>query len=231
MSKEQKKFAPTLLTRNRSILFCLIIVPLLVILTLSSDTVWGTDNAYANVTFIAQACNGDLNGDGQIDTTDIPLMANAVLTINGSDLCADLNEDQAINSLDLQSLVNLILNPPIPGNAYYIAPTGSDTNDGSLERPWATVKHAWRNSGRGDTVYVRQGTYSEGRDIWLAGGNGNEAEFWTIKAYPGETANFTNARFIADDDYIRIQGLTLTGSSFMQAVSWDDLHDHIEKLP
>jgi parallel beta-helix repeat protein len=230
MFTEQEKNKPRLLTRNIWGLFSIFIIPLLVIVTVSSDTYWSPNRAYAYTGFSTQACNGDLNQDGQIDDSDLPLLAIAVLTNNTSGLCADLNEDQAVNSLDLQHLVNLILNPLIPGNAYYIAPNGSDSNDGSLERPWATVMHAWRNSGRGDTVYVRQGSYSEGRDIWLAGGNGNEAEYWTLRAYPGETATFTNARFIADSDYIRIQGLTLTGSSYMQAVSWDDLHNHIEFL-
>jgi parallel beta-helix repeat protein len=230
MFTEQEKNKLRFLTRNRSLLLCILIIPLLITLSVSANTRWGTDRAYANIGLSAQACSGDLNGDDQIDDADLPLMVNAILTNNASGHCADLNEDQLVNSIDLQHLVNLILNPPTPGNAYYIAPNGSDSNDGSLERPWATVMHAWRNSGRGDTVYVRQGSYSEGRDIWLAGGNGNEAEYWTLRAYPGETATFTNARFIADNDYIRIQGLTLTGSSYMQAVSWDDLHNHIEFL-
>jgi parallel beta-helix repeat protein len=219
--------------KRRIHLFVLLLMMIIGILFLSASDPpnnWGVILASAKVGVAASACNGDLNQDGQIDALDLPLMTNAILTNNASGLCADLNEDQALNSLDLQYLVNLVLNPPTPGNVYYIAPNGSDSNDGSLERPWATIKHAWRNSGRGDTVYVRQGTYSEGRDIWLTGGNGNEAEFWTLKAYPGETATFTNARLMADADYIRFQGLTLTGSSFMQALSWSGLHNHIEFL-
>jgi hypothetical protein len=113
---------------------------------------------------------------------------------------------------------------------YYIAPSGNDGNNGSISSPWHTVKYAWSHSGGGDTVLVRGGTYSEGRDIWLVGGSGGQSkQFWTLKAYPGEDAIFSNGRFIADDAYIRIQGLHLTKTSILQAVRWTDgIHEHIE---
>ena len=115
-------------------------------------------------------------------------------------------------------------------DSYYIATSGNDSNNGSLSSPWRTIKHAWRNSGGGDTVFIRGGTYSGG-EIWLQNsnqGNGIANQFWTLKAYSGEVPNFTNARFIIDADYVRVQGLYLTGSSFIQSVSWGGMHDHIE---
>jgi hypothetical protein len=220
------------MTKRRILYFVAFLIMIIGVFFLSASeylSKGGAIHASAKIGIAASACNGDLNQDGQINASDLPLMANAILTNNASGLCVDLNEDQEVDSLDLQLLVNRILNPQVE-NAYYIAPNGSDSNDGSIERPWATIKHAWKNSGRGDTVYVRQGTYSEGRDIWLTGGNGNEAKFWTLRSYPGETATFTNARLMADADYIRFQGLTLTGSSFMQALSWGGMHTHIEFL-
>ncbi len=118
----------------------------------------------------------------------------------------------------------------VSAESYYIALTGSDIHDGSLSAPWRTIEHAWRNSTGGDTVFVRSGNYSE-KQIWLVAsqrGIGNKNTFWTLINYPGETCVFTDTRFIIDDDYVRIQGLQLTGSSFIQAVSWSGLHEHVE---
>jgi len=117
-------------------------------------------------------------------------------------------------------------------DTYYISPTGNDNNPGSLTSPWHTVGHAWRNSGGGDTILVRAGTYSEVQ-LWFhmnSQGSTNEQQLWTLKAYPGEVPVFTDTRFIVDGDYIRIQGLHLTGTSFIQAVSWAGMHEHIEFL-
>ena len=45
------------------------------------------------------------------------------------------------------------------GKTYYVAPTGSDSNDGSLAAPFATIQRASRAVAAGDTVIVRDGTY------------------------------------------------------------------------
>jgi len=115
---------------------------------------------------------------------------------------------------------------------YYIATSGNDSNNGTISSPWKTVKHVWRNSGGGDTVFVREGTYNES-EIWLQAstrGKGIESQFWTLMSYPGEIATFTNSRFIADADYVCIQGLHLTGTSYLESVSWGGMHERIEFL-
>jgi parallel beta-helix repeat protein len=45
------------------------------------------------------------------------------------------------------------------GNDYYVAPNGSDSNDGAACRPWATIQHADGVVQPGDTVHVAPGTY------------------------------------------------------------------------
>ncbi len=44
---------------------------------------------------------------------------------------------------------------------YYVAKTGSDTNNGSASAPWLTIGHAALEAQAGSTVYVGAGTYSE----------------------------------------------------------------------
>ena len=44
---------------------------------------------------------------------------------------------------------------------YYVAKTGSDSNNGSASAPWLTIAHAALEAQAGSTVYVGAGTYSE----------------------------------------------------------------------
>ncbi len=47
---------------------------------------------------------------------------------------------------------------------FFVAPTGSDANAGSLESPFATIQRGERTAAPGDTVYVRGGTYAMSED-------------------------------------------------------------------
>ncbi len=47
------------------------------------------------------------------------------------------------------------------GNSYYMAPTGSDSNSGTISAPWKTITYAVAKLKAGDTLYARGGTYSE----------------------------------------------------------------------
>ncbi len=44
---------------------------------------------------------------------------------------------------------------------YYVATTGNNSNPGTEEQPWRTVAYAARQLFAGDTVYVKNGTYTE----------------------------------------------------------------------
>lgn len=46
------------------------------------------------------------------------------------------------------------------GTTYYVAPTGSDTNPGTIAAPFKTLQHAATIAVAGDTVLARQGTYN-----------------------------------------------------------------------
>ncbi len=102
----------------------------------------------------------------------------------------------------------------IEGNAYFVAPEGSDSNDGSIDSPWATISYAVKKTGAGDTVYLREGTYTEEvvlRGDWGAGGK--NGQFWTLEAYPGETAVIKgNKMKLYMVGYVRIKGLRFENS-------------------
>jgi hypothetical protein len=63
---------------------------------------------------------------------------------------------------------------------FFVAPDGMDTNDGTLEKPWATISKAQSSAGKNGFIYVKSGNYSISNwDI-----NSNSPGKWF--AYPGE---------------------------------------------
>jgi hypothetical protein len=72
------------------------------------------------------------------------------------------------------------------GTEYYLSPTGSDSNSGTLNSPWQTLTHALGQLGPGDILYLREGTYYEsGIKTAL---QGTASAPITIQSYPGERA-------------------------------------------
>ncbi len=68
---------------------------------------------------------------------------------------------------------------------YYVSPSGSDTNVGSIDQPFLKIQKAATIMQPGDTCYIRAGTYRE----WVRPARGGTSETQRIvyKAYPGET--------------------------------------------
>lgn len=72
-------------------------------------------------------------------------------------------------------------------NTYYVAPTGSsDSNNGSIGAPFATIGKAVGVAAAGDTIYMRGGTYNLASRVQIskAGTSTNRLHLF---AYPGET--------------------------------------------
>ncbi|MFN3762071.1 MAG: right-handed parallel beta-helix repeat-containing protein, partial [Anaerolineae bacterium] len=46
-----------------------------------------------------------------------------------------------------------------PGQTYYVAPNGSDSNPGTREQPWATPGYGSRQLTPGDTLVILGGRY------------------------------------------------------------------------
>jgi parallel beta-helix repeat protein len=66
-------------------------------------------------------------------------------------------------------------------SAYYVAPTGSDTNAGTSAAPWATLQHAVDSVLPGDKIEILSGTYQGCR----IGSSGTAAAPCTLEAAPG----------------------------------------------
>ncbi|WP_102692270.1 right-handed parallel beta-helix repeat-containing protein [Rummeliibacillus pycnus] len=67
---------------------------------------------------------------------------------------------------------------------FYVSENGDDSNLGTINAPWRTIQKAANSLKAGETVYVREGIYSEFVKINNSGTK--EAGDITFKAYPGE---------------------------------------------
>lgn len=126
--------------------------------------------------------------------------------------------------LFLITAVVLIVSPIMPlGNSraaaastYYVSIDGSDANPGSNAAPWATFSHAFSVMSPGDTLIVKDGTYTQRIEDPVSG---TPASYTTIAAehdggvvIDGSNAGqWENALDIYDRRYIRIEGMKFRG--------------------
>lgn len=98
--------------------------------------------------------------------------------------------------------------------SFYVAPTGSDANPGTISAPWRTLQHAADAAPAGAVVYLRAGTYA-GATISRSGAAGDPT---TYAAYPGERptvrgdASHTKVVQVSGAHDVAIDGLTISGA-------------------
>lgn len=103
--------------------------------------------------------------------------------------------------------------PPVSGQTYYIAPDGSDTNDGqSLNAPFKTFVYALEQLQAGDILYARGGTYAE-RVTGVSLNPGQSNARITVKAYPNEKPVVKGLFWMKTPVYWTFDGINVT---------WDD---------
>ena len=116
--------------------------------------------------------------------------------------------DEFLKSDEFKNIKESFLEPS--GDAIYVAVNGSDSNDGSKQRPYKTIQKAANLAKPGDTVYIRGGTY-KGR-IYIHN-SGSKGKYITIRNYPGETPVITR-----DDNDFNYQTILLSGSSYIKII-------------
>jgi parallel beta-helix repeat protein len=102
-------------------------------------------------------------------------------------------------------------------NTYYVASDGNDSNPGTEARPFRTLgAGAWALSP-GDTLYVKDGTYT-GSLAFFGIPSGTSNNPVTIAAYPGhspviKTDSGNHALYISYTSYMVIDGLSIDGTN------------------
>ena len=96
---------------------------------------------------------------------------------------------------------------------FYVAPTGNDSNAGSIAAPFATVMQAQSAASSGDTVWIRGGTY---KNFTIAATDANYNYVHVLNksgiaysAYNGEKPVFD---FTGTPTNLRVCGFRITGS-------------------
>ena len=86
----------------------------------------------------------------------------------------------------------IIASSEVFAQTYYVSPSGSDSNPGTITHPWKTFKYAQGQLSAGDTLYMRDGIYLEGSAVSITR-KGTAADPITIQSYPGEQATISGA--------------------------------------
>jgi hypothetical protein len=108
-------------------------------------------------------------------------------------------------------------------NIYYVSPSGSDSNPGSITAPWKTVQKAVNSVNPGDIIYAREGIYLEAVNINKSGLEGSPI---TLAGYSGETAVLDGGTSPAIQDngnhaYWIIENLTLQSqNTYTTMIGW-----------
>ena len=87
----------------------------------------------------------------------------------------------------LALILILLLTAAAIADDYYVSPTGSDSNTGTIDYPFAAIPTAISAASAGDTIYLRAGTYSYSSKISISC-DGTSAAMYTMQAYPDEVA-------------------------------------------
>jgi beta-glucanase (GH16 family) len=79
------------------------------------------------------------------------------------------NSTGSINySIYLEGISSTSISTTTPESTftYYVATNGSDSNSGTIDSPWKSIKHAHDNTTSGCTIYFRSGEYSMYSGTW-----------------------------------------------------------------
>jgi hypothetical protein len=95
---------------------------------------------------------------------------------------------------------------------YYVSPTGSDTSDGTLAAPFATLSKANSAAAAGDTIWVRGGTHTITTQLVLSKSGASDSSRTKIWAYPGETPVLDASKYVTSDAAVDVPVVLVTGS-------------------
>lgn len=100
-----------------------------------------------------------------------------------------------------------ILSGELLATRYYVSTSGNDLNNGSFEKPFATLSKAASSAIAGDTIFIRGGVYSHNSTISLgsASKSGTANNYYYVLAYPGEKPIFDFSKQTSSDG-IKLNG-------------------------
>ena len=95
---------------------------------------------------------------------------------------------------------------------FYVAPTGSDSNPGTLASPFATLQKGNSAAAAGDTVWLRGGTYASTSEITLSKSGTSDSNRTKIWAYKGEVPVLDFSKYVSSNPAVDVPAVLVTGS-------------------
>jgi parallel beta-helix repeat protein len=125
---------------------------------------------------------------------------------------------QTQNAADSQTSSSPQAPSAAPTKVLYVATSGSDSNTGTIDRPFKTISAAARGATPGTEILVRAGTYTDAVKI---SNSGTASANITITPYPGEAVVLDGSRLPAKTDMVSIYGnhVTFKGFDVMNATA------------
>lgn len=131
-------------------------------------------------------------------------------------------------------VVGVMTAPAAVAATYYVAPGGSDSNDGSADSPFATIQWAADLVNPGDTVILRDGIYTGGDESVVTIERSGTAEQWiTFRAenqwraiLDGQDSTTVHGVMIMDGvGYLRFEGLQIQNTMASGFAAGNETHD------
>jgi hypothetical protein len=118
---------------------------------------------------------------------------------------------------DLHPQPSATVNGRLSNVVYYVSSTGNDSDDGSCNRPWATIQHADSIVRPGNTVIVLDGTYKGDISLASSGTPGHPITYraenkWKAKLM-GTSSGNGSAVIGLSGGYTIIQDFDITGTN------------------
>jgi parallel beta-helix repeat protein len=96
-------------------------------------------------------------------------------------------------------------------STYYLSGSGSNSNAGTLSRPWRTIEHADEVVKAGDTVYLRSGSYGARATKTVIDASGTAAARISWLGYPGDARPTVLGQLQITGPHNRVSGLLFDG--------------------
>ena len=95
---------------------------------------------------------------------------------------------------------------------YYVSPTGSDSNAGSLTAPFATLQKGNDVAVAGDTIWLRGGTYQNTKQIKLNKSGKSDADRIKFWAYQAEVPVLDFSKYVSTNTAVDSPTILISGS-------------------
>jgi hypothetical protein len=112
-------------------------------------------------------------------------------------------------------VVLMLLAAPVSAWAYYVAPNGDDSADGSARHPWATIQHAADMVKPGDTVHVASGEYHQALNSKASGTPEARIRFVSDIRWGAKIRTVgSKLIWVNHGDYVDIEGFDISGDGW-----------------